>query len=129
MDRKYRVTVNGNAYEVTVEEIGGGDAPASAPKTEIPASAFAEKEKKTEKPAGGAAAAPGAKKLEAPMPGSVVKINVAVGASFKKGDVLVVLEAMKMENEIVAPESGTVASVAVSVGSTVETGSVLLTFC
>lgn len=121
------ITVNGNSYEVTVEEIGGDAAAAPAQKAEIPSSAFAAKPEAPVKAQGSAAGA-GSKKIEAPMPGSIVKVNVSNGASFKKGDVLVVLEAMKMENEISAPEDGVVASVAVSVGGSVETGGVLITY-
>ena len=127
------ITVNGNSYEVTVEEIGGDTAAAPVQKAEIPSSAFAAKPEAPVKAQGSAAGAGGAagagsKKIVAPMPGSIVKVNVSNGASFKKGDVLVVLEAMKMENEISAPEDGVVASVAVSVGGSVETGGVLITY-
>ena len=124
MSKKYMITVNGNSYEVTVEEIGGDTAAAPVQKAEISSSAFAAKPEAPVKAQGGA----GSKKIEAPMPGSIVKVNVSTGASFKKGDVLVVLEAMKMENEISASEDGVVASVAVSVGGSVETGGVLITY-
>ena len=65
--------------------------------------------------------------VKAPMPGSIVKVNVKVGDSVKKGDVLCILEAMKMENEIFAPEDGTVASVEISQGMTVATDATLVT--
>ena len=105
--KNYTITVNGNVYEVTVEE-GTGSAAAAAPKA-APKSAGA-----------------GAVKVAAPMPGKILKVNVTAGQAVKKGDVLVVLEAMKMENEIQAPQDGTVASVDTSAGATVESGDVLV---
>ena len=98
--KNYTITVNGNVYDVTVEEGTGSAAPAapkSAPKAAPKAAA----------PAG----AQGAVKVNAPMPGKVLKVNATAGAAVKKGDVLVVLEAMKMENEICAPQDGTIATV------------------
>lgn len=105
--KNYTITVNGNVYEVTVEE-GTGSAAAAAPK------------------AAPKAAGAGAVKVAAPMPGKILKVNVTAGQAVKKGDVLVVLEAMKMENEIQAPQDGTVASVDTSAGATVESGDVLV---
>lgn len=117
--KKFNVTVNGNKYEVEVEEIGGGVAsvaPVSAP-VAAPAPAAAPK----------AAGAAGSVKVEAPMPGTVLKVNVKVGDSVKSGDTVLVLEAMKMENEIAAPADGVIASINVSQGATVETGDILVT--
>ena len=112
--KKYRVTVNGTVYEVELEELTGS-APVSAPAA--PAAA----------PAPAASAAPAAgEQICAPMPGNILKINVAPGQKVEEGDVLIVLEAMKMENEIVAAKSGTVAQVAVSKGAVVETGAPLV---
>ena len=112
--KKYRVTVNGTVYEVELEELTGS-APVSAPAA--PAAA----------PAPAASAAPAAgEQICAPMPGNILKINVAPGQKVEEGDVLIVLEAMKMENEIVATKSGTVAQVAVSKGAVVETGAPLV---
>ena len=112
--KNYTITVNGNVYEVTVEE-GTGSAAAAAPKAAPKAAAPKAAPK-----------AAGAVKVAAPMPGKILKVNVTAGQAVKKGDVLVVLEAMKMENEIQAPQDGTVASVDTSAGATVESGDVLV---
>lgn len=111
--KKYKVTVNGTAYEITLEAMDAADvktAPAAAPAAAAPAPSAA--------PANG-------ETVVAPMPGNILAVNVANGAAVKKGDVLMVLEAMKMENEIMAPCDGTVASVNVTKGASVETGAVL----
>lgn len=120
--KSYTITVNGTAYDVTVEE-GTGMAPAAAP---VAAPKAAPKAAAPAAPKAAAGAA-GAIKVNAPMPGKILAVKTSVGAAVKKGDVLLVLEAMKMENEIVAPQDGTVASVAVSVGSAVESGDVIVT--
>ena len=111
--KAYRVTVNGNVYEITLEVIDKADIKAAptAPVAAAPA----------------APVAAGAKSITAPMPGTILKVNVQNGATVKKGDVLMVLEAMKMENEIMAPADGTVASVNVAQGASVEAGAVLCT--
>ena len=116
--KKYNVTVNGNSYEITLEVVDAADVkPASAPaKTEAPAAAVA---------APAPAAAQGGETVSSPMPGNILGVNVKNGDTVKKGDVLMILEAMKMENEIMAPCDGTVSSVNVQKGSTVETGTVL----
>ena len=111
--KKYRVTVNGIAYEVELEEMTGA-APAAAASAPAPA------------PAAPVAAAPaGGEKITAPMPGTILSVNVTEGASVKKGDILMVLEAMKMENEIMAPCDGRIASLNTSKGTAVETGTLL----
>lgn len=125
--KNYTITVNGVAYEVTVEEGFTGAAaaaPVAAPKA-APAPAAAPKAA----PAPAAPAAPaaaGSVKVNAPMPGKVLSVKANVGQAVKKGDVILILEAMKMENEIVAPEDGTVAST-VAAGTSVEAGDVLAT--
>ena len=116
----YNITVNGVAYSVSVEETAAGAAPVAAapaaPKA-APAPAAAPK---------AAAGAAGAVSVKAPMPGNILDVKVKAGASVKAGDVLVILEAMKMENEILAPQDGTVASVNVNKGDTVNSGDVLV---
>lgn len=112
--KAYKVTVNGNVYEITLEVIDKSEVKAApaAPATPVAPAAPAQ--------AGGAS-------ITAPMPGTILKVNVQNGASVKKGDVLMILEAMKMENEIMAPADGTVASVNVTNGATVDAGAVLCT--
>ena len=122
--KRFNVTVNGVSYDVTVEEIAN-DTPVSAP-VATPAAA-----PKAAAPAPKAAPAKsgndGAVKVKAPMPGTIMKVNVNVGDTVKKGDVLCVLEAMKMENDISAPQDGTVASVNVQKGASVQTEEVIIT--
>ena len=114
--KNYRITVNGTAYDVAVEELGAGVAPAAAA-TPAPVAAAA--------PAAPAAA--GSIEVAAPMPGKILNVKASVGTAVKKGDVILILEAMKMENDVVAPEDGTVASINVSAGDAVEAGDVLAT--
>jgi biotin carboxyl carrier protein len=118
--KAYKVNVNGNTYEITLEVIDKADiktapAPVAAPAQEAPAAAPA--------PAG----VQGSVTIAAPMPGTILKVNVSNGQAVKKGDVLMVLEAMKMENEIMAPNDGTVSSVNVNAGASVEAGTTLCT--
>lgn len=120
--KNYTITVNGNVYDVTVEEGSSVGAASGAP---VKAAAPKATPKAAAKPAA-PAGAQGAVKVSAPMQGKILKINAAVGAAVKKGDLLLVLEAMKMENEIYAPQDGTVATVECSVGDSVETGKVLV---
>ena len=123
--RKFNITVNGVAYEVEVEEVAAGEAsapvaaaPKAAPKAAAPAA----------KPAAAPKAAPVANgtKVNAPMPGTILDVKVAQGQAVKKGDVLLILEAMKMENEILAPQDGSIAQVNVSKGASVNSGDVLV---
>ena len=120
--KNYTITVNGNVYDVTVEEGTSTGAPA-APKAQPVAAPKA-------KPAAAkpqAAAAAGSVKVNAPMPGKIVAVKANAGDAVKKGQVILVLEAMKMENDIVAPQDGTVAGINVAVGSMVESGETLAT--
>ena len=111
--KAYRVNVNGNTYEITLEVIDKAEIKTPAPKAEAPKAA--------------APAPAGAQTVTAPMPGTILKVNVSNGQAVKKGDVLMILEAMKMENEIMAPCDATVSSVNVANGASVETGTVLCT--
>lgn len=117
--KKYNVTVNGTSYEITLEAVDAADVKASAP-----AAAVAPAAPVQVAPAPAAAPANG-ETISSPMPGNILAVNVTNGASVKKGDVLMILEAMKMENEIMSPCDGTVLSVNVTKGTSVETGAVL----
>ena len=128
---KYKVTLNGRTYEVEVEAAEAmllseyeaiAPAPAAAAPVAAPVAAPAA--------APAAAAAPAVtgagEAVNAPMPGTILKVNVSQGQAVKEGDVLCVLEAMKMENEIMAPKAGTVTQVVVAKGSSVNTGDALV---
>ncbi|MFR3390380.1 MAG: biotin/lipoyl-containing protein [[Clostridium] scindens] len=123
--KNYTITVNGNVYDVTVEEKGAGAAPTSAksgstsPQRLKAAPAYP----KAAAPAAGA----GSIQVKAGAAGKVFKLEASVGQSVKKGDAVVIIEAMKMEIPVVAPEDGTVASIDVAVGDAVESGAVLAT--
>ena len=114
--KKYRVNVNGSLYEVEIEEMeapaAGAAAPAAAQAPAAPKAPAA--------PAGG-------QQIKAPMPGTILDVRVQAGQAVKKGQVLVILEAMKMENEILAPCDGTVSSVSVRKGDSVETQALICT--
>ena len=131
--KTYNITVNGVTYTVEVEEVGAtasapvAAAPVAAPAAPVAAPAAAPAAPKAAPAAPKASGAAGAISVKAPMPGNIMKVNCKVGASVKKGDVLVVLEAMKMENDICAPQDGVVASVEVSQGASVETDALLVT--
>ena len=113
--KKYRVNVNGTQYDITLEVLEG-EAAAAAPKA-APAAA----------PAAPAAKAPaGAQAINAPMPGTILAVNVKPGQAVKRGDVLVVLEAMKMENSIVSDYAGTVKQILVKTGDNVQTDAALI---
>ena len=114
MIKQYNVTVNGTTYEVTVESATGGSRMASAPVSRAAAA-----------PVARAAAPAGAGTVSSPMPGTILDVKVAAGQAVKEGDLLFILEAMKMENEIFAPCAGTVSSVAVAKGAAVNPGDVL----
>lgn len=115
--KRFNITVNGKAYDVAVEEV---DASAAAPVAAAPAPAAA--------PAAPAAPAAGAgEKVTAPMPGTILDVKVNVGDTVSRGQVIMILEAMKMENDIVAPCDGKITSVLTSKGSTVNSGDALAT--
>lgn len=119
--RRFNVTVNGVSYDVLVEEVGQeASAPTAAPVAPKAPVAAPAAPKAPAAPAGAVA-------VKAPMPGTIMKINVSAGQAVKKGDVLCVLEAMKMENDICAPQDGTVASVNVQKGASVASEEVLVT--
>ena len=123
--KRYNISVNGNAYDVAVEEIGAGaPAPVAAP-TPAPVAA------PTPAPVAAPAAAPaaatvtGGTQINAPMPGNILDVKVKVGDTVKNGTPLVILEAMKMENDVVSSVDGTVASINVKKGDTVDSGSLI----
>lgn len=113
--KTYHITLNGKVYEVEIEEVKAGQKPQPT------VSAAPKAEPKKEVAATGSGEA-----VEAPMPGTIVSVNVKNGDSVKKGQVLAILEAMKMENEIVAPIDGTVVSVDVQKGQNVNLGDSLV---
>ena len=128
--KNYRVTVNGNIYDVPVEEVAAGAAPVQSA-TAVPAPAAPVRSESAPQSVKPAAPAPtggeGSTKVTSPMPGNILDIKVAVGDKVEAGACVVVLEAMKMENEITAVTGGTVASVNVTKGQTVASGDVLIT--
>jgi glutaconyl-CoA/methylmalonyl-CoA decarboxylase subunit gamma len=129
--RKFNITVNGEVYEVEVEELGNDGAvapvqsrpaakPAPAPARKPAAKAAPKQAKKVTSVSAGAAS------VTAPMPGVVLDVKVSEGQSVKKNDVIMILEAMKMENEVMAPQDGVIESVAVSKGSNVNAGDIMI---
>ena len=108
--KRYNITVNGKAYDVAVEEVGGS-APKAAPAPQAAPAA----------PAGAA----GSVEITSPMPGKILDVKASAGQAVKKGEVVLLLEAMKMENDVNAPCDGKVLSVNTTKGSAVETGAVL----
>ena len=125
--KKYNVTVNGVTYEVVVEEAGEV---AAAPVPQAPKTAAPAAPKAAPAPAAKPAAtkpAAGAKTVNAPIPGTILKVNVKVGDAVKKNDLICILEAMKMENEIFAAEDGTVTAINTPQGTSVNTGDAIVT--
>lgn len=114
--KNYTITVNGTAYDVTVEENGEGTAPAAAAPKAAPKKSVAPK-----------ASAAGGTPISAPMNGTIVEVKVKVGDKVTNGTVVAVLEAMKMENDIVSDRDGVVAAVCVNKGDSVETGAAVVT--
>ncbi len=131
--KNYTITVNGNVYEVSVEEGISGAAQASqapvvkAPVAPTPVPTPTPVAPTPVEPKVTQNSAQGSVKVNSPMPGKILEVKANVGQPVKKGEVLVILEAMKMENEIVAPQDGTVATINVAVGNSVESGDVLAT--
>lgn len=132
----YTITVNGNTYHVSVQEgiVANAPAPVFAPAPSVaptqapvavPVEPVAEAAPAPVAPVSSASA--GSVKVNAPMPGKIVAIKTSIGQTVKKGEVILVLEAMKMENEIVSPQDGVVASIDVITGQTVEAGALLAT--
>ena len=113
--KRFNITVNGKAYDVDVEEVSGGSAPAAAA---APAAAPAA-------PAPAAAPAAEGTAVNAPMPGTILDVKASVGDTVTEGQVLMVLEAMKMENDIVAPKAGKVSAISVKKGDGVNSGDAL----
>ena len=116
--KKFNITVNGNAYEVEIEEVKAAAPVAAAAPKAAPAAAPA--------PKAAPAAAAGDNTVSAPMPGKIVKLVASVGQAVNAGDVLLILEAMKMQNEITAPAAGTVKSFAVNAGDSVKPGQTMV---
>ena len=118
--KNYRITVNGNVYDVEVEELGTGAATQTAAPKAAPKAVAAPK---AATPA--ATGSEGSVKVNSPMPGKILSVKASVGQAVKRGEVIMILEAMKMENEIGAPSDGTIASINVNEGASGEAGSVL----
>ena len=127
MMKKFNVTVNGSTYSVEVEEVGGAVsvAPAEAAAPVVAASVAAPAAAPVAAPAAAPVAA-GTTTVDAPMPGKVLSVNVKKGDKVASGDVLLILEAMKMQNEIMAPSDGVVSDIRVNAGDTVATGDVMI---
>lgn len=121
--KKYKIFVNGNEYEVEVEELGGS---AAAPLASAPKAQEAAPAPKAAPKAAQSQAAAGSTLVEAPLPGKVLEVEVAPGDEVADGQTLLILEAMKMENEIVAPRAGIIDVVAVEVGTAVDSGDLLV---
>ena len=124
--KSYTITVNGNVYDVTVEEKVGGVAPVAAPVAPV-APVAAAPVATPAAPAPVVAGSAGSIEVKAGAAGKVFKLEASVGQSVKKGDAVLIIEAMKMEIPVVAPEDGTVASINVAVGDPIDAGTVLAT--
>ena len=127
MIKKYNIVVNGNSYEVQVEELGTEVSTVQIPQKQTQVAKPVPRpstQNQTQQPQVTSA---GGGSINAPMPGTISDVKVNVGDSVKKGQVILILEAMKMENEIFAPNDGTVKSVNISKGASVNVGDVLIT--
>ncbi|MEG1886594.1 MAG: biotin/lipoyl-containing protein [Oscillospiraceae bacterium] len=129
--KQLKITVNGKSYDVQVEEMGATAAPATvaaaAAPIAAPIAAPAPTQAPPAAPAPVAVSAGEGDPINCPMPGTIVKVLVTAGQAVKRGDILLILEAMKMENEICAPNDGTVVAVSVAAGEAVDSGKLLLT--
>ena len=125
--KKYNITVNGNTYEVFVEEAGSvASAPVyTAPVVQVPQAPATTPAPQAPATTPAPQAPAGATTVTSPMPGTILAVKVSVGDSVKKGDVICILEAMKMENEIPAPNDGVIASINVQKGASVSAGDIL----
>jgi len=123
--KRYKVHINGKSYEVAIEELS--DATAEAPRKASPAAPAPQPSAAppAAKPAVSAAKEEGGA-ISAPMPGTILRVAVASGDAVKQGDTLLILEAMKMENEILAPHDGTISEVKVAQGASVNAGDLLV---
>lgn len=119
--KRFNITVNGKAYDVAVEEVTGGSAPVAAPAAPVQAAAPAPAPAATPVPA----AVTGGTAVNAPMPGTILDVKVNVGDTVAEGQVLMILEAMKMENDIVAPVAGKIAAINVKKGDSVNSNDAL----
>jgi len=128
--KKYQITLKGQVYELDVEEIGGSSTPVASKTASTPAAASApsatQAPKATPPKAAPKAAPAGAQTVVAPMPGKIMAVNVKNGDSIKRGDIICILEAMKMQNEIMATQEGTVSDVRITVGQIMSTGDVII---
>lgn len=126
--KKYKITVNGKTYEVEVEEMGAQNfIPTQTTNTPI-SPEVAQQPKPQQQPKQKNSGTVGKQKITSPMPGTIISINKKPGDKIQKGDVIMILEAMKMENEIIAPEDGVITSIDTSEGASVNTGDILATF-
>ena len=121
--KKYNVNVNGKTYQIEIEEVENFD----PKKAQTPSASDAAAAAPAPAQAPAAAPAAGGNTVSCPMPGTILDVRCSEGATVKKGDILFILEAMKMENEIMSPCDGTVRGVSVSKGASVDTGAVLCT--
>ena len=132
MIKTYNIKINGKQYSVEVEEVSSSGVAVSSPvQTAEPAPVVQPSSQPASQPASEPVKAPvaaGANAVKAPVPGTILKVNCKAGDTIKKGDVLCVLEAMKMENDIKASEDGTVSAVHVTQGASVNTGDALVSF-
>lgn len=121
--KKYEIEINNEVYRVTVKELDA-DADMSTGKSETARDSMPAQENA---PSQGTPATSGGTEVTAPMPGTILKVNVTAGQTVSAGDTLVVLEAMKMENEVVAPADGVVGEILVNANDRVQSGQLLLT--